>query len=297
MKIITGKSFSYVYKHMLDCLLNDYDYVSSSKTKETREILDFIVTIEDPTSNLFSCTAREFPLKYLAGELVWYFTGRNDAEFISRYSKFWNKLSDDHGNLNSAYGYLLFKKPISQLNQNNQWSWALNSLMNDKETRQAIIRFNDNDHQYPGNKDFVCTLIGHFFIRNDKLHMTTHMRSSDIIRGITFDWPFFSLLQQQMKSHLKNIYPNIQLGYNRLILGSSHIYSEHYELAENMLDSGIFEMALPTLEEDLINHKGNASFALKEIERKILCPNYDMLIESQAQAQDKLHNWICQNVF
>lgn len=292
MKIISGHSFSYVYKKLLDSLLYEFEYENSARNKQTREILDVILTIENPLSNIFSCSAREFPYNYLAGELIWYFMGRRDVHFISRYSKFWQKLADSDGNLNSAYGYLLFQKPISDKHTQTQWMWALDSLIRDKDTRQAIIRYNNNDHQYEGNKDFVCTLISHFFIRDNELHMTTQMRSSDIVRGLTFDFPFFSLLQQQMRNHLLPTYPELKIGYNRLILGSSHIYSEHYNLAKEMLDAGIFDSNIPELSSNLIDNNGNPSDVLKEIEKRV-----EQNRKMTTQLIDQLHNWIYNNAF
>lgn len=290
MKIISGHSFSYVYKKLLDNLLFEYDYQNNARDKETRECLDVILTVENPLSNLFSCSFRPFPNRYLAGELIWYFTGRKDVDFISKFSKFWLKLTND-GNLNSAYGNLLFKRRVNNDCQ-NQWSWAYDSLVKDKDSRQSIIRFNNDDHQYHDNKDFVCTLLSQFFIRNDTLYMTTHMRSSDVIRGLTFDFPFFSLLQQQMRLHLLPTYPNLQLGYNRLILGSSHLYSEHYDLAKNMLNSGIFENQLPYIEADLIDKNGEASNTLKEIEKRV-----EQNRKTTLQPVDLLYRWIWNNSF
>ena len=74
-------------------------------------------------------------------------------DFIQRYSRFWKRLTNPDGTVNSAYGYLIFTnfngKPSS-------YQFALNALKQDKYSRQSIIRYNRPEHEFEGNKDFVC---------------------------------------------------------------------------------------------------------------------------------------------
>ena len=53
---------------------------------------------------------------YAIGELLWYWSGRNDVEFIDHFSKFWRNISDDGKTANSAYGYIIkYKFGFDQL--------------------------------------------------------------------------------------------------------------------------------------------------------------------------------------
>lgn len=155
MKLIKGKTFADVYEQILSNIYYNCEYICKPRDQRIKEITNLIIEIEDPTSNLFINEARSTPERYLAAELYWYFSGRNDAEFISNYSKFWNKIVNlDNKTVNSAYGYLLFKD--FNMYGINEWQWALNSLFKDKDSRQAIIRFNKPNHSYNNVKDFVC---------------------------------------------------------------------------------------------------------------------------------------------
>ena len=49
------------------------EFETSPRGQKIKEISDAILINEDPTSNLFNNSARDVPLKYLAGELLWYF--------------------------------------------------------------------------------------------------------------------------------------------------------------------------------------------------------------------------------
>ena len=113
--------------------------------------------------------------------------------------------------------------------------WALNSLIQDKNSRQAIAFLNQPKFQFPSNKDFVCTMYLNFFIRDNKLNMKVQMRSNDIFYGLTFDAPFFSFVHQHMRLWLLDTYPDLELGTYYHCADNIHFYERHFELAENIL--------------------------------------------------------------
>ena len=201
MRTYRGDTFADVYEKALRDTLENPDYTSKPRGMEIKEICNAALVIDDPYFPLYENEKRSSQFKYIAGETIWYFTGRKDIDFISKYSKFWSQLDNGDGTVNSAYGNLIFNEPLSD--GRNQYQWALDSLIEDKDSRQSIIHFNKPSHQWKGNKDFVCTLNGIFQIRDNRLNFTVDMRSNDLILGTATDVAFFCLLQQQMLKHLK----------------------------------------------------------------------------------------------
>ncbi len=264
MRVIKGKNFAELYKNICNELMTNPEYESAPRGQKIKEISDAILINEDPTSNLFLNKARDVPLKYLAGELLWYFSGRNDLSFISNFSSFWKNISNEDGTCNSAYGNLLFNLKDAE-NGFSQYQWAYDSLVKDKDSRQAIMHFNRPAHQYNGVKDFVCTLIGNFQIRNNKLNFTVDMRSNDIFFGLTFDYPFFTMLQQQMYNHLKVVYPELEIGTYTHIAHSLHIYEKNFEQIEKMMKEEFTPASTPDLATNLINEKGEPEKCLINI--------------------------------
>ena len=267
MRLIVGDTFANVYEQLLSELWNNPEYVASPRGQKTHEITNMIIQIKDPTSNMFQNVTRSTPKRYLAGELYWYFSGNNTLEFISKYSKFWEKIKNPDGiTVNSAYGHLLFNEkrlPIWDADECewlspspgsliNEWQWAHKSLIDDEDSRQAIIRFNKPWHSWYGNKDFVCTLNGIFHIRHGELHLTIIMRSQDEVFGRTFDVPFFTLLQQQMLQHLKKNYPKLKLGTYTQHNISTHIYERDFDKIKEMLKHPFIPDGVPALKENLI---------------------------------------------
>lgn len=252
MRVIEGSSFAELYKKVVYEILYNPDYESTPRGKKIKEIENAVLRLKNPKSNLFLNEIRSVPLRYLAGELLWYFSGRNDLEFISKFSSFWKNIANQDGTCNSAYGNLLFKGK-----ENSQYYWAFSSLVEDKDSRQAILHFNRPYHQYKGNKDFVCTLVGIFQIRDNKLNFTVDMRSNDAFFGLTFDLPFFTMLQQQMLRHLQETaYPDLELGFYTHIAHSLHIYEKDFSSLESALQYSFTEARTPEIDINIIEKDG-----------------------------------------
>ena len=87
--------------------------------------------------------------------------------------------------------------------------------------------------------DVPSTLSLQFFIRDDELHLVAHMRSSDLILGIAYDVPAFTLLQELMAFEL-----GVKVGSYTHVSNSLHIYERHYDMVENMLKKEAVQRSL-----------------------------------------------------
>jgi thymidylate synthase len=260
-KSIKEKTFAKCYKGLLQNLLENPEYTCAPRGMQINEITDFSFTVEDPISCLYDNSRRGSQEKYIAAELLWYFSGRRDLEFIQKYASFWKQVANPDNTLNSAYGYLLFNRKNEH--GKTQWQWAYDSLIADRDTRQAIMHFNTPDHQWDGNKDFVCTLSGNFHIRENKLNFTINMRSNDAILGTATDVAFFCVLQIQMWYLLQQKYPDLELGTYTHYVHSMHIYERHFQLVKEMLEQDFVSVKIPLMEDDFLDGFGNSDGFVK----------------------------------
>jgi thymidylate synthase len=193
------------------------------KVKESI-LSNFVINPKQPIADF---PQRNFNWKYLAGEMAWYLKQDRDVDYIGNFSNFWSRITNpDTNEINSNYGSLVFNK--------EQFGWVIDSLEQDKNSRQAIMFFNSPKFQFEGNKDFVCTMYANFFIRHNILHMKVQMRSNDIFYGLTFDAPFFAFLQQSVYLKLKETYPDLELGMYYHYADNLHFYERHFELADQI---------------------------------------------------------------
>ena len=245
MRMIVGESFADVYSKAMNMLLNNYEYKTSPRGLDIHECLNVGLYIENPTLNLFKYEDKSLtlPTGYVKKEMCLYLLGSDDARDFSKASKFWDNIKTKQGKINSAYGNLIFNKSLED--GRSQFDWAFDSLKNDKDSRQAFMRYNNTSHQYDGNKDVPCTFIQGFHIRDNKLHTTVEMRSNDLIKGTTYDIPSFILFQRLMLLRLREVYPDLEMGSYTHFANSFHLYSTDFELVERRLNSQILENAYP----------------------------------------------------
>ena len=196
----------------------------------------------DPLYPIMNFKPRSFNWRYFAGELSWYLQKTPSIDFINNFSSFWKDICPQ-GVCNSNYGHILLGPHPSTMYQEyfegvNQMEWVYNSLVKDKDSRQAVAFLSCPHYQRnDGTKDFVCTLYVNFFITKNCLDMKVQMRSNDIFFGLTYDAPWFSTLHQTMYLNLKKVYPELQLGMYYHCADNIHFYERHFELVEKILDS------------------------------------------------------------
>jgi thymidylate synthase len=178
--------------------------------------------------------------EYTKAEFKLYEAGADQAEDFAKISKFWEKLQNPDGTLNSAYGKLLFHDQSCGNTQfegvmRTPFRWAMQALIADKDSRQAIMKFHKRQHLWVGCKDQVCTIYGIYHIRLDELIFTIRMRSNDVILGLVYDLPYFCLLQHYMLEALKPHYPGLKLGCYHHSADSMHLYEKNVDLAKRII--------------------------------------------------------------
>lgn len=248
---IEEETFARAYSRLLELAMRRPDSVTSPRGMEVVELIAPAIRVTRPSSRFYASAARSTPMRYAAGEFVWYFGRRCDAGFISKYSSFWNGLRNPkggsvmtEGEVNSSYGHLAFNVTDVRWNGEpvSQWTWALLSMARDPDTRQAIVHVNRPGHQEEWVKDFPCTMSFQFLRRGGAVHMVVHMRSNDLIKGLTFDFPMFSLFHETFVHNLRSLDLESAVGHLTLVAGSSHVYERDYALVEQMLSGGITEL-------------------------------------------------------
>jgi thymidylate synthase len=277
-----AEGFADAYHAILKDLINSPEYITRPRDMLINENCDVSIVLEDPLSCLYYNKTRSSQYKYIAAEFMWYFMGRRDVEWISKYAAFWKSIQNPDGTVNSSYGHLLFANPNEH--GTTQYEWALSSLIKDKDSRQAVIHFNLPVHQHSENKDFVCTMYGIFQIRNNKLNFTIHMRSNDAILGLPTDIAFFATLQSQMLNHLREIYPELEMGTYTHFANSLHIYERHFDIVKRILESDFVSENIPSVQTNLINTDASQS------------PEFLELSNDSYFGEDQLFNWIALNI-
>lgn len=194
------------------------------------EIINAVTVIKDPTRCIMKNNIRKMPMRYAVGELLWYLSGNNKLSAIKKFTKAWDRMSDDGEHVNSNYGYCLMRKfGFNQIEQ------ALIQLRDNPSSRQVVLHIKEARNLIDNpTKDLNCTVCLQLFIREGKLYMTTYMRSNDLWMGFPYDVFQFTCLQILLAMEL-----DVELGTYTHIAGSLHLYERDYAKGEANLNNNV----------------------------------------------------------
>ncbi len=131
--LFEGDSFSESYLSLLRGIMQR-GKEKSPRGEKVRYIQDALFRVNAP-GDVLSTPSRPYPVKYLNNELRLYFSGTLSGDEFGEASKFWLKLKNPDGTINSNYGHLVFYRGISNAFEQGktQWQWA-------KQQRTVTVR-------------------------------------------------------------------------------------------------------------------------------------------------------------
>jgi thymidylate synthase len=201
--------------------------------QKTREIEDATVFIKDVYNTLPLGISRGTVPGIGAVEACQLIAGVSYPDTVIAVGPQFKNFTEDNGLFHGAYG----------LRTAGQYSAVIERLKNDPSTRQAVVTiWNPEFDLQPHKRDYPCTILHQFRIRNNKLNMSVYMRSNDVWLGAAYDFFQFTRVQIAIASVL-----GIEPGTYGHHVGSLHIYEQHYEAADSLryTDSAAFEKIPP----------------------------------------------------
>jgi thymidylate synthase len=131
-----------------------------------------------------------------------------------RVPEIWKKMTNDHGDVNSNYGY--------QWGRHHQLDYTIEKLRRNPNTRQAAISIYDCKEHHLYKNDTPCTYAVQFTIVNNRLNMCVTMRSNDLWYGFCNDQYCFSQLQELVAEEL-----DIEMGIYYHFAHNLHLYTKN----------------------------------------------------------------------
>lgn len=214
------------YKQLANDLL-DWGHPIPTKNPRgtTKELTNYSFTIDDIEGNeCITLVTGGTNLTYVAAELLWYWSSRNDLAFIGKFSSFWDKVTDDGKTANSAYGYILQEK-----HGFNQIETIIDLLKYDPFSRRAVLNINVPNPNVKTTQDEMCTICLNYQIRDNVLDCNCVMRSNDFNFGLRNDIAYFIYLQ-------KYIADRLGVGYGKYThhAFSMHMYNKDFKFTKDI---------------------------------------------------------------
>jgi thymidylate synthase len=202
------------------------------------EALSF--TLLNPRRRCVLNSARRWSLPLALGELCWHLSSATNASALTYYAMAWKTFADSDGQIRgSCYGSKIFNT-----NGESPWTRVRNLLGADRDTRRAVLYFNDTlSHLAVDCRDAACASSLQFLIRGGALDAVACMRSNDVIWGLPYDVFLFTFLQEMMATTL-----GVEVGVYHHFAASAHLYSKKRDLASRVLAcTTSSEFAMPPL--------------------------------------------------
>jgi len=174
---------------------------------------------------------------YIDAELKWYESGSTNINDIHGVDKdpppAWLYAADPHGNINSNYGHLIDSPKFY-----NQFYNAIDELIKNPDSRRAQMVYNRPsiwvEYNENGKSDFICTNAQTFYIRDNKLHMVSQMRSNDVVFGYKNDYAWAQHLMDRAVDTLNDEWhpepTRITKGDLIWQVMNLHVYERHFYL-------------------------------------------------------------------
>lgn len=213
----------------------------SAKSKYCLQSYNVSYTLTNPLDRVFTLR-QPHSVRYLCRELLSFFKGSlKVSDGLSNASKFWEKIADKNGNINSNYGYYVFHIKLPEAHNQTQYDWVVSCFEEDLDTRQALINISQINHKTSDVLDFPCTLGLQFYIIDQHFCCEVYSRSTDVIWGLPYDMGFFSFLTELLYKDIKRIISiknkvNLKLGYVRMNTCFTQIYDITKEKAADVLN-------------------------------------------------------------
>lgn len=220
--LIQANDIGSAWNYLLTAILEIGD-LRSPRGMVTKEIRNMTLQVDDGLDNIINCRMRNLNYKFMIAEWLWILSASEELNLLTEYNSKMAKFSDDGLILNGAYGPRLMP----------QIPYIIETLKK-LDSRQAVSTIWT---PIPAeSKDVPCTISLQWLIRDNKLHCTINMRSSDAWLGIPYDFFNFSQVSNCIAGLLE-----ISLGSITMNLCSSHLYESDFIFAETLLNEGVIK--------------------------------------------------------
>lgn len=224
---LTPRSYERVLKHVVK-----HGRQVSPRGEQTYELINGSMVLRNPLDRLVTNRNRRMNVAFAVAEFFSFIFAVDDINFFTRFISDYGRFSSDGKVLDGCYGTRLKYAELQAglKTTRSQLDAVVDKLSNDKDSRQAVMTiYQAGDLFGGGGKNTPCTETLQFLVRDGELHMIVNMRSSDLVRGLTYDLYVFTMTQELLARQL-----GLPLGNYYHNAGSLHVYKSDLELIDQM---------------------------------------------------------------
>lgn len=236
-KTFVSDCYEDIYLAILEELKFVPEYTPAPRGIGAREITNLSFELLDPRNRLVWNKARDTNYEFAMKFFLWLINGDTDFSYVSgsnaKAINFIDKPKDDKAmpaNFSTAYGPRIIK----------QLPFIIDELKRDPDSRRCVIHIlSEGDLNMLGTdtkEEYPCTDSFTFMIRDNALHMYTHMRSNNMVLTVVYDVYNNTMFHEYLYNVLRKTYPNLELGVYHHNIVSAHYFDREQALVDNILE-------------------------------------------------------------
>ncbi len=192
----------------------------------TRELTDVVIEIAQPQFPQMDGIGRNWNRRIAVAEFLQLVGGFSEPDVMVDIAPNFERFLDD-GRFWGAYGERSQSPGFVGARSDSQFADVVRKLTDDPGSRQAVVTlWNPQRDNVEGKHDYPCTLSLQFRIREERLELTTTMRSNDVWWGWSYDLFQFTQLQHTVANCL-----GLEAGHYHHFVNSLHIYERDIDAA------------------------------------------------------------------
>ncbi|MBS0226483.1 MAG: thymidylate synthase [Proteobacteria bacterium] len=186
-------------------------------------------------------TTKKVHAKSVIHELLWFLQGDTNIRYLKDNGvSIWDEWADGGGELGPVYGKQWRSWATADGGTVDQIAWLIDEIKRNPDSRRLIVNA-WNVGELPKMALMPCHTMFQFYVVDGKLSCQLYQRSGDIFLGVPFNIASYALL-----THMIAQACNLEVGDFVHTLGDAHLYSNHFEQADEQLSRT--PRPLPTLE-------------------------------------------------
>ncbi|RUR58058.1 thymidylate synthase [Vreelandella populi] len=175
-------------------------------------------------------TTKKLHLRSIIHELLWFLKGDTNIAYLKENGvRIWDEWADESGNLGPVYGYQWRSWPDPKGGSVDQIAKVLEQIRTTPQSRRLIVSA-WNPAQVDEMQLPPCHCLFQFYVANGRLSCQLYQRSADIFLGVPFNIASYALLL-----HMVAQVTGLEPGEFIHTLGDAHLYSNHFEQAQEQL--------------------------------------------------------------
>lgn len=175
-------------------------------------------------------TTKKLHLRSIIHELLWFLKGDTNIKYLKDNNvSIWDEWADKDGNLGPVYGKQWRSWQTPDGRSIDQISNVIEQIKKNPDSRRLlVVAFNPSDVDKMALPP--CHAFFQFYVANGKLSCQLYQRSADVFLGVPFNIASYALL-----THMVAQVCNLQVGEFIHTLGDAHLYLNHIEQTQLLL--------------------------------------------------------------